>query len=81
MPDTVLLPLLKELDAPGEPREGSHTLYSRKRQPLASVIDHVQSLQRSAAETPQMHAGICHAFVHSAEAILPVNSLFFWLQY
>lgn len=54
---------------------------SRKRQPLASVIDHVQSLQRSAAETPQMHAGICHAFVHSAEAILPVNSLFFWLQY
>ncbi len=54
---------------------------STKSRPLASVTDHVQSLQRSVTETPQMHAGICHAVVHSAEAILPVNSLFFWLQY
>ena len=54
---------------------------SRKRRPVASVTDHVQSLQRSVTETPQMHAGICHAFVHSAEAILPVNSHLFLLQY
>ncbi|KAL0045186.1 hypothetical protein WJX82_011670 [Trebouxia sp. C0006] len=30
---------------------------STKSRPLASVTDHVQSLQRSVTETPQMHAG------------------------
>ena len=64
----------------GEPRKVSHTVNSGKCQRLWSVTDRLQSLQRSVAETTQMNAGISHAFVQSAEAILPVFRLCFLLQ-
>ena len=41
---------------------------ARKCQLEWSVADRLQSLHRSVIETTQMHAGIRHAFMQSAEA-------------
>ena len=66
-PQPPLLPLLKKSDAPSELRKVS-TQYLRKCHGLWSATDHSQGLQLSVTETTQMHAGIRHAFMQSAEA-------------
>ena len=61
-------------------KEGFHTVYLRKCHGLWSATDHSQGLQLSVTETTQMHAGIRHGFMQSAEAFLPVFCLLFLLQ-
>ena len=78
-PQPRLLPLLKKSDAPSEPRKVS-TQYLRKCHGVWSATDHSQGLQLSVTETTQMHAGIRHGFMQSAEALLPVFCLLFLLQ-